>query len=92
MDYMDIKMRTYDEISDAVGKNGFDLTFVCRKSNHPNDDYLYLVIAEKDGHYVSWLANTSGETVGLYEGHYCLSFKQAMEITTDKIYDYKEKR
>jgi hypothetical protein len=30
--------------------------------------------------------------VGLYENHYGCTFKQAMEITTNKINDFNEER
>ena len=63
---------------------------ICRLSNHPDDDYLFLYIAqENDGSYIAGLANTSRNGyVGLYENHYNCSFKQAMEITMDKIRDF----
>lgn len=62
---------------------------ICKYSNHPEDDYLYLYIAlSKTDEYIAGLANTSRNGyVGLYENHYNCSFKQAMEITMDKIKD-----
>lgn len=62
---------------------------ICKYSNHPDDDYLYLYIAQsKTDEYIAGLANTSRNGyVGLYENHYNCSFKQAMEITMDKIKD-----
>ena len=65
-----------------------DTVFICKDSNHPDDDYLYLYIAMvKDG-YITGLANTSRPGyVGLYENHYNLSFKRALEILADKIHD-----
>lgn len=62
---------------------------ICKDSNHPDDDYLYLYIARaKDGTYIVGLANTSrGNSVGLYENHYNISFKRALEILADKIHD-----
>ena len=62
---------------------------VCKDSNHPDDDYLYLYIAiAKDDTYIVGLANTSrGNSVGLYENHYNCSFKRALEILADKIHD-----
>ena len=63
--------------------------FICKDSNHPDDDYLYLYIAKaKDDTYIVGLANTSrGNSVGLYENHYGCSFKRALEILADKIHD-----
>ena len=62
---------------------------VCKCSNHPDDDYLYLYIAiAKNNTYIAGLANTSRQGyVGLYENHYNLSFKKALEILSDKIHD-----
>ena len=62
---------------------------MCYLSNHPDDDYLFLYIAQaNDGSYIAGLANTSRDRqVGLYENHYGCSFKRAMEITTNKIKD-----
>ena len=60
---------------------------ICYLSNHPEDDYLFLYIAQaNDGFYIAGLANTSrGGSVMLGENHYGCSFKSAMEITTKKI-------
>ena len=85
MDYLDIKKSTYDAIVDEVNRNHYIVDFIFRASNHPDDNYLYLVLASNNNEYVTWIANTSGNQVGLYEGHYGLSFKQAMEILTKKI-------
>lgn len=62
---------------------------ICRLSNHPDDDYLFLYIAQsKADEYIAGLANTSRNGyVGLYENHYNCTFKHAMEITMDKIKD-----
>lgn len=62
---------------------------ICKDSNHPDDDYLYLYIAKaKDDTYIAGLANTSRNGyVGLYENHYNCSFKRALEILADKIHD-----
>lgn len=72
-------------------KESLDATpiMICRLSNHSDDDYLYLYIAQSlIDNYITGLANTSRNGyVGLYENHYNCSFKQAMEITMDKIRD-----
>lgn len=64
--------------------------FICKESNHPDDDYLYLYIARKgNGTYITGLANTSRKGyVGLYENHYDCTFKYAMQVIVDKIHDY----
>ena len=62
---------------------------ICRLSNHPDDWYLYLYIAKTaTDEYITGLANTSRNgSVGLYENHYGLTFKRALEILADKIHD-----
>ena len=65
-----------------------DTEFICKLSNHPEDDYLYLYIAKAPHGYIAGLANTSRSgSVGLYENHYNCTFKQALEILVDKIHD-----
>ena len=67
------------------------LIMLCKCSNHPDDDYLYLYIAQAPHGYIAGLANTSRKgSVGLYENHYNLSFKRALEIIADKIHDCKK--
>lgn len=64
------------------------VSFICKLSNHPEDDYLYLYIAQASNGYISGLANTSRKGyVGLYENHYNCTLKQALEILVDKIHD-----
>jgi hypothetical protein len=61
---------------------------ICKDSNHPDDDYLYLYIAQTRDGYITGLANTSRKGyVGLYENHYGCTFKRALEILADKIHD-----
>ncbi len=62
---------------------------ICKASNHPEDDYLFLYIARKgNGTYIAGLANTSRKGyVGLYENHYECTFKYAMQVMADKIND-----
>ena len=61
---------------------------ICRQSNHPEDNYLYLYIAKRHNGYITGLANTSrGNGVGLYENHYNCPFNVAMSILANKIHD-----
>ena len=88
-DFTTIKGETYAAIiQEIVASLNATPVIVCKDSNHPDDDYLYLYIAQvKDG-YITGLANTSRKGyVGLYENHYNISFKRALEILTDKIHD-----
>ena len=61
---------------------------ICRYSNHPEDNYLYLYIAKHNEGYITGLANTSRHNgVGLYENHYNCPFDAAMSILANKIHD-----
>ena len=88
--YTDITPEIKQAIANALNDNiSAKLIFITHMSNIPADDYLYLYIAEQSsGNYVAGLANTSGKEVGLYENHYMCTFKEAMEITTEKIRYY----
>lgn len=82
----DIRKAITEEVKSSLNATSI---FICKLSNHPEDDYLYLYIAKaKDDTYIVGLANTSrGNSVGLYENHYDCSFKRALEILADKIHD-----
>ena len=88
-DFTTINEDTRKAITEAIEKDlGATAVFICYDSNHPDDDYLYLYIAQAHDGYITGLANTSrGNRVGLYENHYNCSFKRAMEILVGKIHD-----
>lgn len=89
-DFTTIDHKTSTDISKEI-LDSLNATpiFICKLSNHPDDDYLYLYIAKaKDDTYITGLANTSRNGyVGLYENHYGCSFKRALEILANKIHD-----
>lgn len=91
-DFTTINGKTYvDIVNEIEASLNARTVFVCRYNNHPEDSYLYLYIAQARDHYITGLANINrGHGVGLYENHYNVSFKQAMEILTDKISDYNK--
>lgn len=81
----DIRKAIADEVHASIKATPI---LICKYSNHPDDDYLYLYIAQRNGAYITGLANTSRNGyVGLYENHYGCTFKQALQILTDKIHD-----
>ena len=83
--YEDVRRAITDEIWHSLEATPI---VICRCSNHPEDDYLWLYVAQRRDTYITGLANTSRNGyVGLYENHYDLSFKKAMEILADKIHD-----
>ena len=88
-DFTTINGETYAAIiQEIVASLNATPVLVCKDSNHPDDDYLYLYVAQARDGYITGLANTSrGNSVGLYENHYNCSFKRALEILADKIHD-----
>lgn len=71
-------------------KSSLDATpiLISKYSNHPDDHYLYLYVAESSNGYISGLANVGRNYgVGLYENHYNCTFEIAMKIMADKIHD-----
>lgn len=88
-DFTTINGETYAAIiQEIVASLNATPVLICKDSNHPDDDYLFLYVAQARDGYITGLANTSrGGRVGLYENHYNCSFKRAMEILADKIHD-----
>lgn len=81
----DIRASIDKEIASSLNASAI---IICNGSNHPEDDYLYLYIAKANNGYITGLANTSCKGhVGLYENHYNCTFKSALKILADKIYD-----
>ena len=82
----DIREAITKEIKESI--NAVPI-MICYLSNHPEDDYLFLYIAQaNNGSYIAGLANISRDgCVMLGENHYGCSFKRAMEITTSKTRD-----
>lgn len=88
-DFTTINEDIRNAITGAIERDlGAKAVFICCDSNHPDDDYLYLYIAQTRDGYITGLANTSRKGyVGLYENHYNVTFKTALEILADKIHD-----
>jgi hypothetical protein len=94
--FTDISVEIYDKIAKATVKLKCVPILICRASNHPEDDYLYVVIGQYiEPHpiygkaYCVWTANTSrpSESADLHYGSYGVSFKNALKIAEDKIRD-----
>lgn len=93
-DFTTISTEVNEKIRKAVEELGCTPIMVCRASNHPEDDYLWVVFAQYTkptsfGQYCVWTANTSRSTerADLFYGHYGLSFKVALEVVNDKVRD-----
>lgn len=95
-DFTTISSETYDKIRKATEELNCMPIMVCRLTNHPEDHYLYVVLAQyAEPHpiygnaYCVWEANVSGrqDQASLFYGHYGLSFKTAMQIINEKVRD-----
>ena len=93
-DFTTITSEVYDKIQKATEELGCMPVMVCRASNHPEDDYLWVVLGQYTkphsfGEYCVWTANTSRSTekADLFYGHYGISFKVALDVVADKVRD-----
>lgn len=93
-DFTTIPAEVTEAITEAIKEQNCTPVLICRETNHPEDNKLFVVIARyNEPHhsfnnaYVVWNANTFGEQASLFYGHYYISFKSAMEIVADKIRD-----
>ena len=80
----EIKKAITEEIATSLKA---EPVMIARMSKHPDDSHLYLYVAKQKTGYVTGLANTSRRGVGLYENHYGCTFKRAMEIFAEKIWE-----
>lgn len=93
-DFTTLPAEVTDKITQAVNGQGCTPILICRLTNHPEDDKLFVIIARYnephhsfDNSYVVWTANTFGEQANLFYGHYYISFKSALDIVADKVRD-----
>lgn len=95
-DFTTITSEVYDKIRKATEELNCMPIMVCRASNHPEDEYLYVVLAQYiNPHpihgkaYCVWTANTSRPTekADLFYGCYGASFTVALKVLTDKVRD-----
>ena len=95
-DFTTINPKVYEKIRKAVGELDCMPIMVCRLTNHPEDEYLYICLAQyTEPHpiyergYCVWEANVSGSSdkASLFYGHYGLSFKTAANIICEKVRD-----
>ena len=93
-DFTTISLDELDKIHDAVDELDCNVIMISRLTNHPDDHYLYVVLAQYakphpmyGNSYCVWEANTCREEASLFYGHYGVSFKTAMEIIAEKVRD-----
>lgn len=64
-----------------------ELNYVCRKSNHPEDSYLYSIVAKKNDEYICF-TSWNETTKSLNHGHYGLKNRDAaLEILKANFFD-----
>ena len=97
--FTDISDEIYERIAKATEELDCKPVMICRESNHPEDDYLYVVIGQYTkpnpfGEYCVWTANTSrnAESADLHYGSYGVSFKSALSIAEEKIRDLNKEQ
>lgn len=96
VNFTDISTEVAQAITKAVAELNCTPVLICRASNHPEDDYLYVVIGQyiNPHHYYGkaycvWTANVSRRTAiaDLHYGSYGVSFKNALKVADEKIRD-----
>lgn len=94
VDFTNIPEEYINKITDRIKEMGCTPILISRLTNHPDDERLFVVIAQYDKphpffdeQYVVWEASTFGEAASLFYGHYHISFKTAIEIVAEKIRD-----
>lgn len=79
-----------DSINQYFGKydlSEYKILNIYRHSNHPDDHYLYMILAQqKDGQYACW-TSWNESTKSLNFGHYNLDFDAAISIIKDNFND-----
>ena len=91
-DFTTISKDIYDKIAKATEELNCTPILICRASNHPEDDYLWVVLGQYTkpnpfGEYCVWTANTSRDEASLFYGNYGVSFKNALKIVDEKVRD-----
>lgn len=91
-DFTTISKDIYDKIAKATEELNCTPVFICRASNHPEDDYLWVVLGQYTkpnpfGEYCVWTANTSRGEASLFYGNYGVSIKNALKIVDEKVRD-----
>lgn len=94
VDYTNILAEYTEKIIEAVKKLKCTPIMICRTTNHPADDKLFVVLAQYDNPhpvynnpYCVWDASVFGSKASLFYGHYGLSFRSAMQCVLDKTRD-----
>ena len=94
VDFTSITLDVQDKITQAVEELDCTPVMICRLTNHPDDECLYVVLAQYTNNhptyeniYCVWESAVRGEQASLFYGHYGISFKTAMQIISEKVRD-----
>ena len=84
--YLEVEQNIFEFAKSETRKAGYELLQVMKYSNHPEHNYLYLVIAHRENalegyKYVSWIMNDRGLDLGIYSN----SFKKCLQNTADRM-------
>lgn len=88
--YTDLSMNTVQKISALCADLKTLPVLVTHKSNHPDDAYLFLVLAERrrspnDISYVVWVYNEASNA--LVHGAYELTLPAALKNMSERLFD-----
>ena len=90
--YDSISYGTVNDIMEYFRKDQslskYSVECICRRSNYPDDAYLYSVVARKDDNSYTCWSCWNDKTKSLNHGHYGLKSKEeGIEILKDNFYD-----
>ena len=87
--FYDVPFEVREDLRFACAENNYRPIVTYRQTNHPEDMYLYRIIAkkidEKDENtdYVVWMYNS--ERQALNHGVYGLDFPDALKVVADRL-------
>ena len=87
--YLDVPVDVIEKVKKSVSDSGYTYHGVMRKSNHPSDHYLYLVVGQGgcNDDYCVWLFNSSvnkGDG-SLGDDYYDLSLPRLFEVLGERL-------
>lgn len=88
--YTDITMELAQKVTALCGQKGKYPVLIIRKSNHPEDAHLFLVLAESRRNpdkpdYLVWTYNESSDSMNY--GAYDLTLGAAFSVMSERVWD-----
>lgn len=84
-DYLKVEDEIKQKVKEAVEHIGYKFCYILKYSNHPEDQYLYIVVGQggyKNG-YAVWLYNSSLNS--LNTGTYDMDLKDTLGEISERI-------